>query len=281
MPKQNTIASPVKISGIALHTGVRATLKILPAPVDHGIVFRRVDMPNSPEVKAHVTNIVDVRLATTIASKTTGAMVTTVEHVMAAMHISGLDNAMIEMDGPEPPITDGSGKIFFEEIQKAGLREQDAEARYFVPKAPIFFEQDNVFLALLPADDLKVSFTVEYGVTPLDMQFFSSVINVDTFREQICGARTFCHYKDLKKLLGMGLGKGGSLDNAVILHEGAIVSKDGLRYRNELVRHKVLDLLGDLYHIGKRVKGHIVSIKSGHPSHAQLVQLMYRQEINQ
>ncbi len=279
MEMQNTIRTAGGISGVALHTGTRASLNILPAPVNTGIVFKRVDMPGKPEVKAVVENVIDVRRATTIASKTTGAFVVLVEHIMAALHAAHIDNAIVEMDGPEPPIADGSAMPYLKIILDAGIQEQDAPAKYWTAAQPVVFEAGSATLALLPADDLKISFTVEYGATALDTQFFSTVITPDTFRKELSLARTFVIYRELEQVFAAGLAKGGSLDNAVILHDGAIVSKDGLRYPNELVRHKIMDMVGDLYLIGSRVNAHIVSVKSGHPTHVKLVEMMRKQEL--
>ena len=277
MEMQNTVKTDSRISGIALHTGARSTLRILPAPANTGIVFRRIDMPGAPEVKAVAQNVVDVRRATTIASRETGAFVVTVEHIMAALHASKVDNAIVEMDNAEPPIADGSAGPFFDMIQSSGLEAQDAEAQYWTATAPIVFEEGGSTMALLPADDFKITMTVEFGVTKLDTQFLSCVVDTDSFSKELSRARTFCAYQDLKQLLAAGLAKGGSLDNAVILHEGSIICKDSLRYPNELVRHKIMDMVGDLYLVGKRVKAHVVSVKSGHPTHVKMAQAMLMQ----
>ena len=278
MDMQQTVKQASQITGIALHTGARATLRILPAPENTGIVFRRIDMPHAPEVKAVAGNVVDVRRATTIASRTTGGFVVTVEHIMAALHASYIDNAYVEMDGAEPPIADGSAGPYFDMIQSAGIEVQNAPAEYWEATAPIVFEEGSSMLALLPADDLKISFTVEYGVSKLDTQFFSLPVTTETFAKELSRARTFVSYNELKMVLAAGLAKGGSLDNAIILHEGALISKDGLRYPNELVRHKMMDMVGDLYLVGKRVHAHIMSIKSGHPTHVKLALAMLAQQ---
>ena len=278
MPKQNTVKGPAVVKGIALHTGARASLRILPAPPNTGIVFRRVDMPGAPEVKAVVGNVVDVRRATTIASRTTGAFVVLVEHIMSALHALHVDNAVVEMDGPEPPIADGSASPYAEMILEAGIQEQSAPAEYWTADSPIVFEEGGAMLALLPADDLRISFTVEYGISALDTQFFTCTVTPDSFRKELSLARTFCPYRELEQVIAAGLAKGGSLDNAIILHDGALISNNGLRYPNELVRHKIMDMVGDLFLVGKRVHGHIMSIKSGHSTHVRLVQVMAARE---
>ena len=279
MDMQNTVKSPATISGIALHTGARATVNILPAPENTGIVFRRIDMPGRPEVRAVVENVIDVRRATTIANRQTGAFVVLVEHIMAALHASRIDNAVIEMNGPEPPIADGSAGPYFDIIQEAGIQEQTAPAEYWTATQPIVFEDGHAILALLPSDELKITFTVEYGATPLDTQFFSTPVTTETFSKELSRARTFVIYRELEQVIAAGLAKGGSLDNAIIMHNGAIVCKEGMRYKNELVRHKMMDMVGDLYLIGKRVKANICSVKSGHPTHVKLVGMMRAQEL--
>ncbi len=279
MDMQNTVKAASSINGIALHTGARASLKILPAPENTGIIFRRVDMPGAPEVAARVENVIDVRRATTIASRTTGAFVVTVEHVMAALHASCVDNAIVEMDGPEPPIADGSAGPYFDMIREAGIQPQNAPAQYWTAKAPIAFEDGGTFLGLLPSEDeLKITFTAEFGASALDTQFFSVIMNTENFSRELSRARTFVIYRELEQVIAAGLAKGGSLDNAIILHDGAIISKEGMRYRNELVRHKIMDMVGDLYLVGKRVRGHIFSVKSGHPTHVKLAMAMRAQE---
>jgi len=276
MDKQCTVKEAGSCSGIALHTGARANLHIIPAAENSGIVFRRIDLPEKPCVKALATNVVDVRRGTTIASGK--AAVLTVEHVLASLHASGIDNALVEMDGAEPPICDGSALPYLQMLEKAGREEQSAPAPIWTASAPIIIEDRDTKLVLVPADKLKITCIIAFGASPLDSQYFSAEISPELFAGQIASARTFCIYRELEQLLGMGLVKGGSLDNAIVIHDGAIVSKDGLRFTNELVRHKVLDIIGDLYLVGKRIQAHIIAIKPGHPTNVQLAREMLRQE---
>lgn len=277
MEKQNTIAKSVSFSGIALHTGVRVHLTMKPAPVDTGIVFRRTDMPGSPEVRAHAAYVVDVRRATTIAAPSK-AFVVTVEHIMAALHASNVDNVYVEMDNAEPPIADGSAGPYFRLIRDAGIQEQDAPARYWTTDKPLYYENRDTTLVVLPSDVFKISCTVEFGETALGTQFFSLVVTPESFERELGPCRTFAAYRDLAQLIAAGLAKGGSLDNAVILHEGAIISNEGLRFPNEMVRHKMMDMVGDLYLTGKRVRAHVVAIKPGHPSNVETVKRMLASE---
>lgn len=277
MEMQNTLKADASITGIALHTGARANLKIKPAPVNSGIIFRRIDMPGAPEVKASALNVVDVRRATTIASKT-GAVVVTVEHVLSALHAAGVDNAYVEMDNNEPPIADGSAGPYFDMIQSAGIVAQDAPAQYWTATAPIIIEEGDTKIVLTPSDKLKISCIIAFGTSPLGTQYHSCEVNSETFKTQLSPCRTFCMFKELEQLIGMGLVKGGSLDNAIVMHENAIISKDGMRFPNELVRHKIMDMVGDIYLVGKRVRAHIIAVKPGHPTNVQLAKAMLAQE---
>jgi UDP-3-O-acyl N-acetylglucosamine deacetylase len=275
MEKQRTLKDTAFLSGIALHTGARATLRILPAAAGHGVTFRRVDLPGRPEVKALAANVVDVRRGTTIASG--NAIVYTVEHIMSALHACMIDNAIVEMDGQEPPIADGSALPYLEMIINAGSIEQDAPAQYWTAKQTIFLEEGETKMIIAPCDTLKISCLASFKGCPIDPQYYSLQIDQETYAAQIAPARTFVQFRDLEQLLAMGLVKGGSLDNAAILHDGAIICKEALRFRDEIVRHKILDIVGDIFLCGRRVKANIVAIKPGHPVNVKLALEMVRQ----
>ena len=281
MNKQQTLRESAVYSGIALHTGVRSTLRFLPSDANSGITFRRIDLPGKPEVKALASKVVDVRRGTTIGEGECVAH--TVEHIMASLHALNIDNAIIEMDGPEPPIADGSSLPFWQVLKAAGTVEQDAEAKYFTPDKPLFVDAGVTTLVILPYEqpELRISCTTSFKGCPVDPQFLDIVVNTESFDQEICGARTFVDYRDLGQLLAMGLCKGGSLDNAEIIHDGAIICKDGLRYENEIVRHKILDLVGDLYLCGCRVNGHVIAVKPGHHRNVALAGLIMQQLANQ
>ncbi len=276
MEMQNTVAGSAKVSGISLHTGARATLRICPAEVNSGIVFRRVDLPGKDEVRAIASNVVDVRRGTTIASSRT-AVVATIEHVMSALHACNIDNAVIEMDGMEPPIADGSAAPYVEMIRSAGIAPQDAEAKYFTPDRVFFVDGGATKIFIAPGDKLEIACTTSFGGCPIDPQFFELEVTPEKYAAEVASARTFVQFDDLKQLLAMGLVKGGSLDAAAILHNGAIICKEELRYTNEIVRHKIMDLIGDLYLCGRRVRGKVVAVKPGHPRNVELAgQLLKR-----
>lgn len=276
MNKQHTLQKSTIYSGIALHTGVRSTLRFLPSDANSGIVFRRVDLPGKPEVAALANKVVDVRRGTTIGEGECVAH--TVEHIMASLHAMQIDNAVIEMDGPEPPIADGSSLPFWKVLKEAGTAEQNAEANYFMPDKPLFVDAGVTTLVLLPQEEavLRISCTTSFKGCPIDPQYLDIVINAESFDQDICGARTFVNYSDLGQLIAMGLCKGGSLDNAEIIHDGAIICKDGLRYTDEIVRHKILDLTGDLYLCGRRVLGHVIAVKPGHHRNVELAGLIMK-----
>lgn len=277
MNKQQTLQKSTSFSGIALHTGVRSTLRFLPSDANSGIVFRRIDLPGKPEVAALATKVVDVRRGTTIGEGECVAH--TVEHIMASLHALNIDNAVIEMDGPEPPIADGSSLPFWKVLKAAGTAEQNAEANYFIPTKPLFVDAGVTTLVMLPSEEpqLRISCTTSFKGCPIDPQYLDIVVNAESFDQAICGARTFVNYSDLGQLIAMGLCKGGSLDNAEIIHDGAIICKDGLRYEDEIVRHKILDLTGDLFLCGRRVTGHVIAVKPGHHRNVELAGLIMKE----
>ena len=268
MEKQQTLAKKVRLSGIALHTGIRATLNLLPADENAGIVFRRVDMDGKPEVRAFAANVVDVQRGTTIASGR--AVVYTVEHIMSALHASGIDNCVVEMDGQEPPICDGSSLPFLELIRSAGTVVQSADARFYTVSAPLRVLNGHSQIVIFPdPEKLTISCVTSFKGCPFDPQFMEYVLDPETYGAEIAPGRTFVDFKDLKMLLAMGLVKGGSLDAAAIIHNGAIICKEKLRFQNEIVRHKILDLIGDLYLTGMRIRGSVIAIRPGHPTNVK------------
>ena len=269
MEKQQTLAKKVRLSGIALHTGIRATLNLLPADENTGIIFRRIDVEGKPEVRALASNVVDVQRGTTIASGK--AVVYTVEHIMSALHSQGIDNCIVEMDGQEPPICDGSSLPFLELVKSAGTVVQSADARIYTPSVPLSVVNGHTQIMMFPDEEkLSISCITSFKGCPVDPQFYEYVLDKDTYGAEVAPGRTFVDYKDLKMLLAMGLVKGGSLDAAAIIHNGAIICKDALRFPNEIVRHKILDLIGDLYLAGVRVRGRIIAVRPGHPTNVKL-----------
>lgn len=275
MEKQQTIAKKVSITGIALHTGVRAVLTLNPAPENTGIIFRRIDLPGKPEVRALAANVVDARRGTTIGNDK--CAVYTIEHIMSALHVFGVDNCIVDMDGTEPPILDGSALGFFELVKEAGIVQQNAQALYYEVKTPFYVRHEDTHIGIFPGDKLHIACTASFAGCPFDPQYFSLDVDRESYEKEIAGARTFVNFSDLRQLIGMGLCKGGSLDAAAILHDGAIICKEELRHQNEIVRHKILDLIGDLYLCGRRVKADVMAIKPGHFFNVKLATMMQMQ----
>ena len=261
MTKQRTVASEASYSGVGLHTGNLTTVTVKPAPPDTGIVFVRVDLDGKPKIKADVDNVVDVSRGTTIGIG--DVRVHTVEHAMSAMVGLGFDNLIIEVDADEIPNGDGSALPMMHTLLKADFVEQDAERQYITVERPIYYRQGDVTLSILPSDELRVSMTIAYDHVAIGTQYASFTINEDVFREEIAPARTFCFLSEVRMLQEKGLIRGGSLESAVVIGDEAILNDD-LRFPDEFVRHKILDLLGDMYLLGRPVRGHVVGVKCGH-----------------
>ena len=261
MQKQQTLAGPAKISGNTLHTGEVVKMTILPAPVGHGFKFRRKDLPEDPIIEAVVRNVRQVERATTLVEGQ--AKVHTVEHVLSALTGLGIDNALIDMSAAEAPIGDGSARIYVDAILKAGIEEQDAPRTYIEPREPVTIETATSLLTVLPDTKFRISCT-QVGPQGRFTQFLSAEITPDFYIKQIAPARTFVFYEEVKPLMDKGLIKGGSLENAVVAREDAVLSKEPLRFPDEFVRHKILDIIGDLALAGRPLRGHVVAVKPGH-----------------
>ena len=268
MEKQRTLASSSSLTGTSLHTGEQVTLTIHPAPVDHGFKFRRQDLPDEPLIDAHISHVRTVERATTLVQG--NAKIHTVEHVLSALTGMGVDNAIIEMDANEPPIGDGSAKAYVETIKQAGIVEQDAPRRYFEPTEPIHIEtKEGSLLTIIPDEKFRISCT-QVGPEGRFTQFLSAEITPEFYENGLASARTFVFYEDVKPLMDKGLIRGGSLENAIVARGESVLSKEPLRFPDEFVRHKILDIVGDLALSGRRLKGHIIAVKPGHGPNAEL-----------
>lgn len=277
MENQKTIAKEASFSGIGLHTGNLTTITFKPAPPNSGITFHRIDLPDKPAIKADVDNVVDVTYGTTIGIN--GVKVHTVEHVLAAIAGLGVDNLNIEVDASETPVGDGSSVPFMNTLQKAGVVEQDAERKFIQIKQPVYYKNDDVTLSVLPSDELRITMTIAFDHVAIGTQYASFVITPETFAKDIAPARTFGFLRDAKMLQEQGLIKGVSLENAVAIGDESILNED-LRFPDEFVRHKILDLLGDMYLLGRPVKGHVIGVKSGHASHVKFGQEVKKSMLN-
>ena len=272
MENQRTLQKSASLTGTSLHTGENVTLTLHPAPPNHGFKFRRKDLPDEPIVEAKVENVRTVERATTLVEGS--AKIHTVEHVISALTGLGVDNALIEMDANEPPIGDGSSELYVQLIKKAGVVEQDAPRVYFQPREPIHIEtKEGSILTIFPDDKFRVSCT-QVGPEGRFTQYRSLEITPETYEAEICRARTFVFYEDVKPLMDKGLIKGGSLENAIVARGDAVLSKEPLRFSDEFVRHKILDIVGDLALAGRRIKGHIVAVKPGHGPNTELARVV-------
>jgi UDP-3-O-[3-hydroxymyristoyl] N-acetylglucosamine deacetylase / 3-hydroxyacyl-[acyl-carrier-protein] dehydratase len=269
--KQRTLARAVSIQGSALHTGEAVTLTIKPAAVDHGIVFKRVDLNGAPELRPRVDQVTDLVRATTI--QVGHAKIHTVEHVLSALHGCGVDNVVIEMNASEPPILDGSAKPFVDLLMQGEPVEQDKDREYFVLEEAVSVQKGNSSIIALPHDGLKISCT-SADDRGIHTQHLSLEIDPDIFMTQVAAARTFTIYEDIEELLKLGKIKGGSLDCAVVIRGDKILSKEGLRFKDEFVRHKILDIIGDIVLLGMPLKAHIIATRPGHAINAELTKAL-------
>lgn len=270
--KQRTLAREVSIKGSALHTGDAVTLTIKPAPVDHGIVFRRIDLHGTPEIKPRVDLVTDLVRATTIQSG--HAKIHTVEHVLSALHGCGIDNVVLEMDASEPPIMDGSAQPFVNLILQGEPVEQEKDREYFVLDTPVSVTRGNRSVIALPFDGLKISCT-SADDRGIHTQHLSLTLDPEVYMTQVAAARTFTIYEDIEELLKLGKIRGGSLDSAIVIRGDKILSKEPLRFKDEFVRHKILDIVGDVVLLGMPLKAHIVATRPGHAINAELTKLLF------
>jgi len=278
MELQRTIKKKVSLHGKGLHTGKKVEMSFNPAPVNTGIVFIRTDLPASPQVKVHVDSLLPpVKSIRRTSIGEDNIEIHTIEHVMAVLSGLNIDNLYIELDGDEVPGFDGSGEVFLESILRAGIKEQESERRYFSLKEPIFAEEREAMIAILPSSEFRISYTLSYNHPMLRAQFLDVVINPDEFRLQIASARTFCLEEEAEELRRQGLGRGADYDNTLVVGKRGII-KNRLRYEDEFVRHKILDLIGDLYLLGVAIKGHIFAVRSGHSLNLKLLKRIQQQK---
>ena len=264
MLKQRTIANPVKTVGIGLHSGRKATLTIKPAPINSGIQFVRVDTPEQTVIPAHALAVCDTRLASVIQKD--GVRISTVEHLLSACAGLGLDNLFIELDCEEVPIMDGSAASFLFLIESAGIIEQEAARKFVIIKKAVEVREGDKLARLEPFFGFKLDFTIDFKHPAVDKtgQQFTVDFAEQAYRSEIGRARTFGFAHEVEALREIGLARGGSLDNAIVLDEHRILNTEELRYEDEFVRHKILDAIGDLYLVGHPIVGAYIAEKSGH-----------------
>lgn len=276
--KQKTIAHEVSVHGQGLHLGKEAKVTFKPAQINSGILFVRTDIAGAPLVKAEYKNIVHQEALLRCTSIKNGqAVVYTVEHLMAVLCGLEIDNLIVEIDAEELPGLDGSGKDYYDALTKAGIVEQNADREFFEIKEPIFLEEGDCSLFATPAPEFKISYTLDYNHPVLAAQFFNKIIDPKTFASEIVSSRTFCLESEAKALQDQGLGKGANYTNTLVVTDKG-VKENKVRFQDEFVRHKVLDFIGDLYLLGRPLRGHIVGIKSGHRLNRRLLQKIVEQK---
>ena len=299
--KQRTLANEVSLNGKGLHTGINVAITFKPAPSNHGYKFCRTDLPGKPLIDAVAENVTDTSRGTTLTQN--NASVATIEHVLATLHGLRVDNALIELNGPEAPIMGGAAWNFTEAIRKVGFVDQKEERNYFVVKQKIVYsdEEHGVDLMIYPDDHLSINVLIDYNSRILGNQY-AILDTIDDFEKEICRSRTFVFFHELEPLHRIGLIKGGDLDNAVVIlekeveqseidriskmfnrpgiskHTAGILNNTELRYPNEPARHKLLDLMGDLALVGQPIKGKVVATRPGHYANTRMAKLI-RQEI--
>lgn len=277
--KQRTPRKMVQLTGVGLHSGETAELKIRPAPINTGIVFRRVDLDPVVEIPACYENVSDTMLCTSLQYN--NVRVATVEHLLSALAGLGIDNAYIDINGPEIPIMDGSAAPFVFLIQAAGIREQGAAKRFIRILKPIRLEEQDKYVQFLPYNGYKISFTIDFEHPVFNDKPQKATLDFSStsYVKEVCRARTFGFLSDYEKLREFNLAKGGSLNNAIVVDNYRILNEDGLRFESEFVAHKVLDAIGDLYLLGCGLIGAFEGYKSGHELNNRLLrELMVRED---
>lgn len=274
MLKQRTLRNPIRATGVGLHTGSKVYMTLRPAPADHGIVFRRVDLDHPVDIKAHPENVGETTLSTTLNQG--DVRISTVEHLLSAMAGLGIDNIVVELSADEVPIMDGSAGPFVFLFQSAGIRELDAPKRFFRIKKPVVVNDGDKWARFDPYEGFKVSFAIDFEHPMFDKGSHTATVDFSStsFVKEVSRARTFGFMRDIEFLRSQNLALGGSMDNAVVLDDYRVLNADGLRYEDELVRHKILDAIGDLYLLGHSLVGSFTGYKSGHAMNNTLLRAL-------
>ena len=263
--KRKTIKDEITYNGIGLHKGEKIEIKLRPVTDYSGITFKRVDLPGDNEIKVSPDNLFELERGTNIRNSS-GAMVYTIEHIMSVFHITGITDLLVEITGNELPIMDGSSVIFIEKINETGLIELERDIEPVVITEPVYFseEKDGKYIIALPYDGFKISYTIDFGHTFLKAQYYEIDLNQENYTKEIAPARTFCFDYEIEYMQSHNLALGGSLENAIVIKKDGVINPEGLRYETEFVRHKILDLIGDIYILNRPVKGHLIAVKAGH-----------------
>ena len=271
--KQRTLAKPFSCSGTGVHSGVEVHLSIEPAPANHGIRFKRNDLPDSPTIRAFFRNVVDTSLATVIGHE--GAIVSTIEHLMAAFCGLGIDNALVTIDGYEMPILDGSAKVYAEGISEVGLKELDASRCFLAITEPVEIVDGDKWVRAEPFEGFSITCGIAFNHPMIGEQSYTLDLFDESFLSEISPARTFGFYREIEMLKLYGLGRGATLDTGIALTEEGIMNEGGLRFEDEFVRHKLLDCLGDFSLLGMPILAKITTSKSGHAFNHSFLEALF------
>ena len=278
MEKQKTIASQVSLSGVGIHTGNKVNVTFKPAPVSSGVVFIRTDISGASRIQANVQSFLASKFSRRSSIGNNEAEVQTIEHLMSALSSLGIDNIEVEIDNNELPGLDGSAIKFVEALEKAGIIEQEQEKYIHVIKEPISIEDGISSITIVPAKEFKISYTLNYDHPMLAAQFLEVCVNAESFKTEIAPARTFCLEGEASELQNQGLGLGANYENTLVVGKTGVI-KNKLRFKDEFVRHKILDLIGDLCLAGCPIRGHVIALKSGHSLNLKIAQKIYEQKI--
>jgi UDP-3-O-[3-hydroxymyristoyl] N-acetylglucosamine deacetylase len=271
---QHTIAQTITMAGIGLHSGSLVTMTMRPAPVDHGIQFVRVDLAGDNEISALWHNVVDTRLCTMIGNHA-GARVGTIEHLMAALRGCSIDNIIIEIDAAEVPVMDGSSAPFIEKLDEAGVVAQKAPRRVIKVLKEVFVEEEGKRVRLSPSDECLFSGQIDFRHPVIGNQYYETKLVNGNFRHELSAARTFGFLEEVEAMRKMGLARGGSTDNAIVLDQGRVLNESGLRFADEFIRHKLLDAVGDLYLAGGQILGSYEGYRAGHALNNQILHKLF------
>jgi UDP-3-O-[3-hydroxymyristoyl] N-acetylglucosamine deacetylase len=268
---QYTLAREVSLKGAALFTGEDVSITLTPAPPNTGIVFQRLDLSDQPLIKAKLENVESTPRCTKLGNG--NASVQTVEHLLAALRAFSIDNVIVKIFGPEVPIFDGSATSFIELIENGGVTAQTKKRNVYKLAEPVYSSFGDVHLVALPSDEFRLSYTLHFPFCmTIGTQYFSYVLDPMTFKREIAPCRTFAVYEEIVPLIEKGYIRGGGLDNAIVIKEEKIINPEALRFEDEMARHKILDLIGDLSLIGKHFLAHVIAIRSGHASNIAFAQ---------
>ncbi len=277
MDKQKTIEREISLKGVGLHTAKKVNVTFKPADIDTGINFIRIDLPDRPLIKASIDYVLSqFRSPRRTSLGRDSVEIHTIEHLMAALSGLGIDNIYIEIDNDEVPGLDGSSLNFLETLSKAGIKEQEKSRRYYLIKEPIFVEEEGCAIVAVPSQEFKISYTLDYNHPLLKTQFLEINVNDDAFKNELASSRTFCLESEVTELQQQGLGRGANYENTLVVGESGVI-KNKLRYPDEFIRHKILDLLGDLYILGMPLRGHIIALRSGHSLNLKLARKIDQQ----